>query len=927
MHRRLLFLYVGLLFIGAGCYRPPTSSSELAMQSGPRPADCGSPTAPAQAYFTITPNPVIEGEWFTVNAECTTGVVTGVTFSVEPAQQVTITSPVISTLRDDPSSTPVKLSTDMVIKDAGEYVVTLKVQYEEGEEQVSLPIIVAPKLEQRADDVVIGPGQPPERCGQRLGSDRKALGLLGYVQTSNLRPVVGETITFDAGCSVGDIVKVEWDVDMVECLDRKSPGLRARTTEENPNSEEVNRALESCFERVFDVRNQQLGNNKFPAMVQTYVPPKPGTTRARVRLTDRNGRREVKQLVYTVRLGTTAQHVDTIVPRFSLEHVYMTRHFQAFAGASRRPGGVGYMRGTMYSGSQPIPTYDDTRVAFVSWPKDTIRINRTLADVSAVSTTLRATIETSLGNAQEMSWLVVGQTSGFAGKPVLLETPWQPVRQIGQNNQPIPYNLTIPAPTARLFLEERTRAYANPVGHDPATPPTLDQLRFSSVFPYTVEVTLRLRDGSKKEYSTTKLVRFLSPWENADFKTELLFSPDTTRLPSSGDYVSQASAVPALGLVGITNIQLSTRLSSLFVLDPEQQVRLGDYTVVPYGLADEYGYDNFDTFNQTTGFGRHWSGTWPHPKPLWETVGLRKEFVTGNVSKGINGTVPPTWTHSKDEVVVNVPKQPGTYHAQVKVRADNGQEVIDEVAYRVRQPIALDIMQAPQRQGQVGQTITFGARASKGEILTGRWIITSQGALVYDSKDQPWDRDGGLLQYKFNAPGRYTITLVVTEAETYRIAAKEFDYTIGGTAIPPVPTTSVLYITEKGVANVYDQRNLTFDHGALLFISIEDTVWSQNPGRVEWDFNNDGNFTDEKCTVTPRSPCNTVETQALGACPNNGACVIRVRLFDPAGKLVQEGQGSYRLTSSGSQRAMTDYEKSVLCPPESERQPGYLYEC
>lgn len=911
---RFIAAFFCIIFLGAGCYTPPAPATAQVLKSGNTPAQCGSRTAPAEVYFEI-PSPIYEGEEFAIDATCTTGMPASFTFSVMPDTRLGLgttgipLSPRVIGTSDEPNAPRFSYTT---LPKVGKYTITVDVTFSDrSQKKATLEVVVIKRRIQEAvvPSVVLGPGKPPEYCGQR---GEKAL--LGYFTLSNLNPLVGESITFDASCSVGEIVKVEWDVDMMECLERKVPGITGRVTDLNADTDELRRVLETCFERVVDVRGQQLSGNNFAAMFQTYTPTKPGTTRARVRLTDVRGRREVKHIVYTVHGRNAGQEAVRLAPlQFSL--------------LAKGPPITGYPAGPFL-----IPQYPDNRTVYLHWQP--IGINKAGENfaVSAMSISLLPVVSRLYGDEVEYRWRSTGVGPELVGEVRLFEIPWQ--KFLSQNaigpgpNEPntgrsLP--LIFPSPAGNKFLEERQQAEKIASGF-PADPtrPTLEELRFSRAFPYDVTLDLTARAGTA-ERTVSKKFQFVSMWKNTLFKTQLIFVPIPFILPlaandpadrirnSTGyqDYINLEQyynqVYKGSMTVGGTMDELAVNINNFwygmlrnpspFVVDPGEKIYVSNYTVRPYDL-DIKGFDpqhHSNFLNEAT----HDLG--PGARAIQHWAGGDLFFA---------------------------PVVPGAYTARTTVRLRSGEESLDELPYRVRELIKLSVEPAPlSGAARVGQVVTFGARASKGDILFGRWVIRLGNNVVYDSQDKEWSRDGGLLQYRFTAPGTYKVELTVTEAETFRQARKTLDYEVRESGAAPARNTnaSILHITEKGVANIYDQNNLLFVHGAQLFISLEVPI-APSIARIEWDFNDDRNYSDNVCTVSPRTPCNTVETQASGACPGNGRCVIRVQFVDKSGLIVQRGEGFYRL-QGGGQRELTDYEKSVMCPPESERVPGVLYEC
>lgn len=896
-HRFFLSVCIGLIMGGVGCYTPPTASSPQALKSGNVPAQCGSHTEPAMAYFEI-PGQIYTGEEFAADATCTTGEPAVFRFSVTPqgslsawASDILVSPRLIGT--SDERNAP-RLSY-ITLPKAGQYTITVEVIFnDESKKQASIEVTATDRPLEKTPTpaVVLGPGKPPEHCGER-----GAFALQGYFTVNNLNPLVGETMTFDASCSVGAITKVEWDVDMMECLERKSPGITRTMTAENitsANEAILNQALEACFERVVTVRPEDVNSNNFPAMFQTYTPAKPGVTRARVRVTDARGRREVKHLVYTVHERNAHQEVLQIAPlQFSL---------------------------WLNDGARPIPHYPDNRVVYLAWPLESVRKGGKHYLTSAVSAPIQPVVSHLYGDQVEYQWQSIGKSP--EKDPIPFETPWKKFQSLtaaapGETNLGVSLPLPLPAPAQNLFPEAREEAAKHPLVGFPAdpAPPSIAELRFHRAFPYDVTLQLKARAGSNQKLAAKK-IQFVSPWDNSLFKTQIIFIPIpfVMPLPSSAgpdialnqtlykdyidldQYYNQAYGHPIKfsetfddlyrkGLEGYF-WNIVGKNPSPFVVDPGQKIYVSNYTLQPYHLLDTeaLALDTEKFFNDT--------------------------YALGQGSRLIR-----PWRLGE---IFFAPQTPGAYTARATARLQSGEESIDELAYRVRELIHLDIQPAPlSGDAQVGQIATFGARASKGEILLGRWVVRLGNQVVYDSQNQPWERDGGLLQYRFTDRGTYKVELTVTEAETFRQAKKTLEYTVlPSSRVPQLP--NILHIAEKGVAGAYDQNNLLFNHGALLFISVDDSSIRNSVGRVEWDFNADNNFSDHVCTTGPRHSCETVETQVLGSCPMNGRCIIRVRIYDNAGKIIREGQGSYQVRSLPAK---------VLCPPESERFQGHTYDC
>lgn len=141
---------------------------------------------------------------------------------------------------------------------------------------------------------VLTQGPPPADCGQR--NPKK---LTPYFAIPQPQIRVGESIYFDASCTVGRIAEVRWDFDFT-AWPSSTP---AEDRFETPN------IIEHWDLQYPDYDNGDYDLNNFGPFYQTYTPTQSGTLTARLHVRDQKGREQTVISTYTV----TGVHGDIAV--------------------------------------------------------------------------------------------------------------------------------------------------------------------------------------------------------------------------------------------------------------------------------------------------------------------------------------------------------------------------------------------------------------------------------------------------------------------------------------------------------------------------------------------------------------------------------------------------------------------------------------
>lgn len=783
-------------------------------------------------------------------------------------------------------------------------------------------------------NIVIGPGQPPARCGHRDSGSVQA-----YFTMSNLNPTVGEVVTFDGSCSVGQIAKVEWDFDMIGCLQKKRPDLVGASAN-TIATDAVQTVLDECFEHTVTI-DPGIPTNNITSFLQEFTPRAQGTTRARMRVTDIWGKTATKHIVYTVIPhpveNTTAPPVE---PRFSLEYIRLTSRENQFEGPVSLPVSV-----------------QKTNPISLTWPTTQLPItfgdaSRQTYDISNIAPIeFIATPQFPANTFSAYAWDVfIGTDASAPGSQSIFTTdfiPLPPSQPQAKTIISIPaQRFLIPPPTTHLFANERVQAEL-PRGLHVAEDrqPTLDDLRFADKFPYTFTIRLKLKKSDTNEVvETQQIISFVNPYDISQLKANLVFVPGRTSL------------IPGINNSYIANTPLVSSPSTR-ILDPGQEIIVRHESINRTTLSGQGQLVRVPIQRVAYVFEEdHRSSPIKNTSPdgLEPETYLYQKIVLAETATRVNGG-------RDEEVTFRIPKQQlGIFFLKVLLE-DNAQNtaltprtmaVSDQVKFEVREPILFN-EESPidiKYKGSVShglvnkdhvnmnQTISFSVQLEGNytqfmQIASARWLVRDEkGAVIHDSGYIPWWRpvttdsqgyiagpSSGEFLWKFVTEGTYTVEVVLTEKETYRDAKAHVSLRVVSDRSPELITPN-FYISKKGVADRYDQNNLEFAPGDTLVIIAEN---QGDVGEIAWDLNGDGTD-DHVCAYQRLFECFQVETTVPAQCPAHG-CAIRERIRDIGGKAGRELIRTYRLRI---QQLKKDIQgQGRLCPPESERLTGHSYDC